>query len=221
MRARRNSREWRQFLGVVFNSYEDRLCVQPGVAVYIMRQMLHGLEALHSAQYLHCDIKPLNVMIDLSGYVKLIDLGRAHSVTDPSGLLLGTPMAMAPELHDRALPSVQADIYSVGLVGLELLSGRRLLESAVAAGGSLREAKATLPQRFEATLPPYVRCNRELITILRRFLHPDPQARFPSVQAAETSAEGLAMVHRQLTRMDIDTDYRRDLAAYVQQAVAF
>lgn len=221
VRGRKASREWRQFLGVVFNTYEDRLCVQPGVAVYIMRQMLHGLEALHSAQYLHCDIKPLNVMIDLSGYVKLIDLGRATSVADPSGPLLGTPMYIAPELHDRALPSIQADIYSVGLVGLELLSGRHMLETVAASGGSLREAKAILPQRFEATLPPYVRCNRELVTILRRFLHPDPQFRFPSVQAAETSTEGLAMVHRQLTRMDIDTDYRRDLAAYVQQAAAF
>ena len=210
-------REWTQFMKVLFNFHENRLCIQPGVAVYIMRQILSGLETLHSARYLHCDVKPLNTMIDPLGYVKIIDFGRANFINERTTFLLGTPAYMAPEVHDRKQTSIQSDLYSVGLVGLELLRGKPVVELSRVNEAELIRAKYELPERLPSLVPPYVQRNDQLMGILARLLDPDPARRFPDARSAETTSEGLGLVHRQLTRLDIDSDYRRDLATYLNR----
>ncbi len=196
----------------VLNVYNGKLCVQPGVAIYIMRQMLSGLESLNAAEYLHCDIKPLNAMIDPLGYVKLIDFGRAVMINETGNPLVGTPLYMAPEVHERKPANIQSDIYAVGLVGLELLRGERLTERQEITEKELLKLKLEIPKKLESMLPPYVRVNHQLVEILRHFLQPDPAKRFADAQSAESGSEGLATVHKQLTQMEIDSDYRRDLA---------
>ena len=204
----RNNRQVR----TVLNVYNGKLCIQPGVAIYVMRQMLGGLESLNAAEYLHCDIKPLNAMIDPLGYVKLIDFGRAVMINETGNPLVGTPLYMAPEVHERKPANVQSDIYAVGLVGLELLRGERLTERQDITEKELLELKLDLPSKLESMLPPYVRVNHQLVEILKRFLQPDPAKRFADAQSAESGSHGLATVHKQLTQMEIDSDYRRDLA---------
>ncbi len=201
----------------ILNLYDGKLCIQPGVAVYVMRQMLSGLERLNAARYLHCDIKLSNAMIDPLGYIKLIDFGRAVMLDERANPLVGTPLYMAPEVHQRQPVTIQSDIYAVGLVGLELLRGQRLTNDPNATENKLLKLKLALPQRLEALLPPYVRVNRQLVHILQRFLHPDPNQRFADAQSAESGAGGLAVVHKQLTQMEIDSDYRRDLAKFLHQ----
>jgi serine/threonine protein kinase len=197
----------------VLNIYDGKLCIQPGVAIYVMRQMLAGLESLNAAQYLHCDIKPLNAMIDPLGYVKLIDFGRAVMINETGNPLVGTPLYMAPEIHERKPATIQSDIYAVGLVGLELLRGQRLNDKSNITEKELLDLKLNLSSRLESLLPPYVRVNQQLVTILKRFLDPDPKKRFADAQSAESGSLGLATVHKQLTQMEIDSDYRRDLAS--------
>ena len=198
--------------GPLFNVFEGRPVIQPGVVVYIMRQMLEGIEALHSAGYLHCDVKPANVMIDSRGYIRIIDLGRAVRVNEGHGRLLGTPRYSAPEVHRGAPVTVKSDVYGVGIVGLELLRGAQWTSARKLSITRLLELKENLANRLESLLPPYVCCNHELMAILRRLLDPDPAGRFADARTAEAGAEGLAVVHKQLTRMDIDSDYRRVLA---------
>ena len=111
---------------IFFNLYDGRPCVQPGVAIYIMRQILAGLETLHSAGYLHCDIKPSNIMIDPLGYVRVIDLGRAQRIRESEPPWIGTPHYAAPELHSGEPATVQSDLYSVGLVGLGRKSSAKI-----------------------------------------------------------------------------------------------
>lgn len=201
----------------VLNIYDGKLCVQPGVAIYVMRQMLAGLESLNAAEYLHCDIKPLNAMIDPLGYVKLIDFGRAVMINETGNPLVGTPLYMAPEVHERKPATIQSDIYAVGLVGLELLRGQRLDEKQNITEKELLDLKLNVASRLESLLPPYVRVNQQLVTILKRFLDPDPAQRFPDAQSAESGSLGLATVHKQLTQMEIDSDYRRDLASLLSK----
>jgi len=201
----------------LFNQFEGRFCVQPGVVAYIMRQILAGLENLHSASYLHCDIKPSNIMVDCHGYIRLIDFGRATRFSEGWKRALATPAYASPEYHSNGHISIQSDLYSVGLVGLELLRGQSLISKDKALSRpEFYDHKCKLVHHLERLLPPYVSCNKELMSILKRFLEPDPDLRFPDALAAESSSEGLAKVHRQLTRMDIDSDYRRDLAAFVK-----
>ncbi|HIE11554.1 MAG TPA: hypothetical protein EYP62_08065 [Kiritimatiellae bacterium] len=120
--------EWSRFTDVIFRLGGVRPAVQPGVALYIMRQVLRGLETLHELGFLHCDVKPSNIMIDRLGYVKLIDYGRAIRIGERPMFLLGSPVYMAPEIHRREEFVVQSDIYSVGIVGLEMLTGHSLIE---------------------------------------------------------------------------------------------
>ncbi len=210
-----HSRSAERGVRTILNLYDGRLCIQPGVAIYVMRQILAGLESLNAARYLHCDIKPLNVMIDPLGYVKLIDFGRAVMLDETSNPLVGTPLYMAPEIHERKPATIQSDLYAVGLVGLELLRGQRLISDPKVTEAKLLETKLGLSQRLETLLPPYVRVNQRLVAILRRFLDPNPAQRFPDAQSAESGQDGLATVHKQLTQMEIDSDYRRDLANFL------
>ena len=209
--------EWESLTKIIFNRFQHRWCIQPGVAIHIMRQMLSGLETLHASNYLHCDIKPSNTMIDPLGYVKIIDFGRANLIHEKSSILLGTPMFMAPEIHDRARASIQSDLYSVGLVGLFLMTGRPLSDDASLSEAQLKHLKCQLPNELPGILPSYVTRNERFLQILQRFLDPDPARRFDDARKAESYGEGLAIVHKQLTQLNIDSEYRRDLAHYLEK----
>ena len=217
VQSRCSTREWATLMKIIFNKHENRLCIQPGVAIYIMRQMLSGLETLHSSNYLHCDIKPSNTMIDPLGYVKIIDFGRANLVSEKSRILLGTPMFMAPEIHDRMPATVQSDLYGVGLVGLFLMTGKPMSTRPDITEKELQEIKCRLPRELPRLLPSYVLRNEKFVSILQRLLNPDPSKRYDDARKAESYGEGLAIVHKQLTQLNIDSEYRRDLAYYLEK----
>ncbi len=211
VRARSNAGEWENFNDVIFSG----IGIQPGVAFYIMRQALRGLEVLHKAGFLHSDIKPANMMIDRLGIVKLIDYGRAVRIDEKNTFLMGTPLYMAPELHRHEGASVQSDLYSIGLVGLEMLRGGPIEEMASLDEPALVKYKESLAERITGLLPNAVRGNQALLGCFRRFLHPDPAKRYASAADAEFGPDGLLLIHKQLARAGIDTEYDRELEKYV------
>lgn len=212
VRMRSSDEEWEHFNDVVFSSAGG---IQPGVALYILRQVLRGLEALHNAGFLHSDIKPSNMMVDRLGIVKLIDYGRAVKVDERSTFLMGTPLYMAPEQHRNEPATIQSDVYSVGIVGLELLSGKPLLDTALLDESALLRFKLGLFEKLPALLPESVRENWWLIQMFRMFLHPDPARRYESAAAAESGPDGLLLIHKQLALAGIDTEYDRELEKYI------
>ena len=214
VRQRCTREEWARYTDVIFRIEGGAARIQPGVAVYIMRMMLRGLEALHAMGFVHGDIKPANAMVDRLGYVKLVDFGRAVSIGEPPTWLLGTPVYMAPEIHRRQSPTVQADLYSVGLVGLEMLLGEPVTK-ALTGEDELLAFKMRLAERLPELVPPYVSRNERFMRTLQRFLAPDPGRRFGSASEADTGAEGLLHVHRQLVHMGKDTEYGRELEHYL------
>ncbi|MGD8331513.1 MAG: serine/threonine-protein kinase [Acidobacteriota bacterium] len=94
-------------------------------AVEIARQLCAALAAAHDEGVLHRDLKPANIMLDGRGRVKLTDFGLA-AVAE---VRAGTPVYMAPEQLEGKEVSVRSDIYSLGLVLHELLTGRRVFEA--------------------------------------------------------------------------------------------
>jgi len=101
-------------------------------AVSIIRQVASALEAAQNHNMVHRDIKPDNIMFDDKGVVRLADLGIAKATDDrDTGLTLeasvfGTPAYMSPEqARDSSKVDTRADIYSLGVVFYEMLSGRR------------------------------------------------------------------------------------------------
>jgi len=220
-RARQNStaEEWAQFTDVVFRIKDGRVAIQPGVVIYIMRRVLRALEGLHDTGFIHCDVKPANIMIDHLGYVKLIDYGRATLVNEKVTFLLGTPVYMAPEMHKREPAMIASDLYTVGLVILEMLRGEPLIMRPGLAETELLKQKMEVCQKLPELLPDHVRQNDVFVGVLRRFLDPDPARRYADAQEAESGKEGLLLVHRQLARAGKDTEYGRELERYLSKLV--
>jgi serine/threonine protein kinase len=207
------------FASDLFQERETGMAVQPGVAIYIMRQTLRGLEALHDKGFVHSDIKPSNIMIDRLGYARVIDHGRAVQDGEKVRMLLGSPAYMAPEVHARRPSVTQSDLYSVGLVGLELLCGTLPLPDDDLSEEELIAYKESLPDILDDILPEDVRENGTLVEILKNLLQPDAGARFPRAAQAESGHRSLATVHRQLTQVGRDAEYGRVLEDYLTHLV--
>lgn len=207
--------EWSRFSDVIFRFEDNRVRIQPGVALYIMRQALRGLEALHDSGFVHCDIKPANLMCNKLGIVKIVDYGRATRVEERITFLLGSPPYMAPEIHRRETYRIQSDIYSLGLVGIEMLRGEPLFPAEGVSEAEMLRVKATLPERLPDLLPRHVRKNADFVDLLRKMIQPDAGARFRTAEEAASGSGGLALLHKQLTILGIDSEYDRDLEAYL------
>ena len=94
----------------------------------IIRQLLDGLGHAHAAGVVHRDVKPSNIMINNDGRIKIGDFGIAHTESSEltqHGDVLGTPHYMAPELFLGLPIGVPADLYSVGVIAYDLLTGTK------------------------------------------------------------------------------------------------
>ena len=203
---------WAHINNVIF---ADGQHVQPGIALYILRKILRGINVLHRAGYMHCDIKPSNVMLDRFGTIKLIDFGRAIPLDNPDGLMIGSPLYMPPEVHRREGLTPVGDLYSAGLVALELLHGDYLINPRNNEK-VLLEFKMDLPNQIGDFLTPKLRENSVLMDTLKRLLAPEPRDRYASAADADTGTTGVRRIHRQLLRADLDTDYGRELESYME-----
>jgi dipeptidyl aminopeptidase/acylaminoacyl peptidase len=135
-------------------------------AVEICRQLLAGVAALHSAGIIHRDLKPNNVMLERTGQrinVSIMDFGlarlhQAESTLLGSGMIAGTPGYMAPELLRGGRPTKATDIFALGVLLHQVLTGERPLDSerglSLTPSPSLRSvhAPAQLTQAIEGFL---------------------------------------------------------------------
>lgn len=101
--------------------------------VQLARRLALALDHAHRQGIVHRDLKPANVRVDLArGVVKLADFGIAReedSTRTRTGLFLGTPAYMAPELLTGATADARSDLYALGVLFFELLTGRRPIDS--------------------------------------------------------------------------------------------
>ncbi len=218
-RGQSSDEEWQHFMNVIFRLQGDRILLTPGIAVHILREVLAGLEELHEAGFLHGDIKPSNIMVDRNGGIRSVDFGRAARIGECVSIQLGSPLYMAPEIHRLEPGLPQSDMYSLGLLAVELLGGRIPIDPALSRDEDLLAAKLALPARIETWLPPYVVENDLLLSILRKMLHPNPRQRFRSAREASGSMRGLRGVQRQFAKMDIDAEYDTEIERYMEKLV--
>lgn len=96
------------------------------IIAYILREMIKGLDSLHTRRQLHRDLKSDNVLVNLKGQVKIADFGFAIQLTKEilnRKSLVGTPAWMAPELIRKLPYDEKVDIWSLGMVAIELVEG--------------------------------------------------------------------------------------------------
>ena len=100
-------------------------------AAEVSRQICAGLAAAHDRGIVHRDLKPANVMLDGSGKVRITDFGLAGIAANIQGaeVRAGTPAYMAPEQLTGKEVTIKSDIYSLGLVMYEILTGKRAFEA--------------------------------------------------------------------------------------------
>src|SRR5512135_3896690 len=101
--------------------------LQPDKAIQLAQQLCAGLAEAHSFGILHRDLKPANIMLDGRGNVRLTDFGLAITAREARGedAWAGTPAYMSPEQLSGQKPTVQSDIYALGLVLYELFTGEQ------------------------------------------------------------------------------------------------
>jgi len=106
-----------------------------GKAVDIAKQICDGLAEAHSLGIVHRDLKPNNIMIDDDGNVRIMDFGIARTVKGKgltgSGVMIGTPEYMSPEQVEARDVDQRSDIYSLGIVLYEMLTGKLPFETSI------------------------------------------------------------------------------------------
>lgn len=126
------------FLSMEFVDGEDLASVvrrvgrlSPERATEIARQICAGLSAAHERGVIHRDLKPANVMLDGAGKIRITDFGLASLAASIQGadVRAGTPAYMAPEQLAGKEVSAKSDIYSLGLILYEILTGKRAFEA--------------------------------------------------------------------------------------------
>ena len=156
-------------------------------AVEVAQELCAGLAAAHGAGVLHRDLKPSNVMLDGKGRARITDFGLAVAASDASGERpAGTPGYMAPELFGGAPPSVQSDLYALGLVLYEVFTGKKAFDASNLAELQRKQSETnpTPPSTVVKNLDPAV--ERAILRCLDR----DPTQRPRSAHAVAAGLPG-------------------------------
>ena len=159
------------------------------------RQICAGLQAIHERGIVHRDLKPGNIMVDRSGHAILMDFGLAfHQGRDRltgAGSVLGTLAYLSPEQARGRTTDHRSDLYALGLILFEMLTGRRPPGDGGSAPMALREGeRCPAPSRLVSEIPG------GLDAIVLRCLEREPDRRFASAADLEgaltATAAGLA-----------------------------
>lgn len=149
----------------------------PDAALALVARLAEALDALHQRGVVHRDLKPANVMVDARNQVKLMDLGaaRAHDLTTltRTAELLGTPLYMPPEYTELAVYDERSDLYQLGLVLHEAVTGRRTFPKSDG-------ARPTSPT--QVPVPPALAGHATGARLYQALLNPSPGHRPGSAQ---------------------------------------
>jgi TolB-like protein/Flp pilus assembly protein TadD/predicted Ser/Thr protein kinase len=179
---------------------EKQLPIQE--AIRITREAAQSLEYAHHHSVIHRDIKPENILLSEDGSVLVADFGIARAIAGPAtatsatggttqltetGVAMGTPAYMAPEQRMGVPADARSDIYSLAAVLSEMLTGQM-----VAGGGGFDHFLLQLSESGPRMRIARPEISEGLETAVRRGLHPDPAARFPSMGEFARALDGSA-----------------------------
>ncbi|MGB9466930.1 MAG: serine/threonine-protein kinase, partial [Candidatus Acidiferrum sp.] len=154
----------------------------PGQAARIMLQICRALEAAHAEGVIHRDLKPQNIMVSPDGRVYVMDFGIARSAHLPgmtqTGALIGTPEYMSPEQARGEKLTERSDLFSLGVIFYELLTGKSPYPADAPLGTLWKrlQEKAKPPAEIDAAVP------KPLNDIVMSALEIEPENRLSSAR---------------------------------------
>ena len=149
-------------------------------AIQVVEQVCRALDAAHSEGVIHRDLKPQNIMRDKHGRIVVMDFGLARSLGDTgmtqTGAIVGTLEYMSPEQALGSTLDQRSDIFSVGLIFYELLTGKAPYEADTAIASLMKRTReeARPASELDASIP------RSLSAIVARCLEREPTNRYHS-----------------------------------------
>ncbi len=166
-----------------------------GNALAIAIQVTDGLAEAHGLGIVHRDLKPQNIMIDKEGNAKIMDFGIARSVEGKGltieGMVIGTPEYMSPEQVEGRAADQRADIYALGVILYEMVTGQVPFsgDSAFSIALKHRSDEPLDPRKFNVKLP------ENMAGLILRCMEKSAERRF---QTAEELLAGLLDVEKTL-----------------------
>lgn len=168
-------------------------------AISLISQACAGIGYAHESGLVHCDIKPQNLLVNPSGQLKVLDFGIARALAtispdERSEVVWGSPKYFSPEQARGEPPSPASDVYSLGVVLFEMLTGELPFsaDSPEALARLHREAPPPSPSKYNPRVPS----NLELITL--NAMAKSPAARYPN---AKHMGQVLKESHSQIDSM--------------------
>jgi len=170
--------------------------LSPERVIDLARQIAAGLGEAHAQGVVHRDLKPENVILARDGLVKLMDFGIARALggnATTAQIVIGTPGYMAPEQSQGKAVDQRTDLYALGLILYECLTGRRAFAGATPVEVALKQIKErpVPPRQLLSATPPH------LEAIVMRCLEKEPSRRFASAAELQRTLAPPSLLPRQ------------------------
>ncbi len=162
-------------------------------AIDVVSGVAGALSALHDQGYVHCDVKPQNIWLRPNGEAVLLDFGIARAEGTHTTTLIATPQYLAPERLDGHPPTAASDLYALGVVLYQLLTGRLPFDDP--------EMQAILAAQRNAPVPALGIAEPKapmLDRIIARLMAKAPADRYPSALALQQELGALRATNSRL-----------------------
>jgi serine/threonine-protein kinase len=181
-----------------------------GKTIFIAKQVCEGLVEAHRLGVVHRDLKPQNIMVDEDGNARIMDFGIARSLKTKgitaAGVMIGTPEYMSPEQVEGKDVDQRSDVYSLGVILYEMVTGRVPFEgdTPFTIGMKHKGEEPKDPKELNAQLP------EDLNLVILRCLEKDKEKRYQS--AGEVRAE-LTRIEKGIPTTEIEIPKRKPITS--------
>lgn len=181
--------------------------VSPAKAIQIMKQLTSAISHAHEHQIIHRDIKPQNILMDHNGSVKITDFGIATTLSATSytqtNSVIGTVHYLSPEQARGGITSHKSDIYALGIVLYELLTGELPFSGESAVSIALKHLQAETPsvRAINSAIP------QSLENVVIRATAKDPNHRYLNVDEMESDLDtAVSLARSNEIKFSVPTD---------------